>query len=89
MAKTAKKKERTARKAPGGPKKIRGFERTATISFGRGYDAGENNPKRGGAAKRFALYREGMTVQKALDAGVNVGDISHDLKKGFIKLAAA
>jgi hypothetical protein len=89
MAKSAKTKASAKPKGPRGPKKIRGFDRSAVISFGKGYDAGENNPKRGTAAARFAKYREGMTVQKALDVGMKVADISYDAKSGFIKLAAA
>lgn len=50
----------------------------------------DNNPKRSGteSAKRFALYRNGMTVGQAKEAGVTSGDISWDAKKGFIEVAA-
>lgn len=48
----------------------------------------KNNPKRQGTASydRFAKYKEGISVQKALEAGVTPADIRHDLKKGFISL---
>lgn len=48
----------------------------------------ENNPKRPGSASadRFALYRSGMTVKAAVEAGVKSEDISWDQRKGFIEL---
>jgi hypothetical protein len=49
----------------------------------------DNNPKRGTAAKRFALYRDNMTIKEALDAGVKAEDISWDAKKGWIGFATA
>lgn len=49
----------------------------------------DNNPKREGSdsAKRFALYKDGMTVRKALDAGITRGDLNWDAKQKFIKIA--
>lgn len=48
----------------------------------------DNNPKKGAAATRFAKYKEGMTVEEALKAGVQIGDLrwDSDPKRGFIKL---
>jgi hypothetical protein len=49
------------------------------------------NPKRETAesGKRFALYKEGMTVKAALDAGVLKADLSWDTRHAFIKLVPA
>lgn len=46
----------------------------------------KNNPKREGtnAAAMFALYKSGMTVEKALEAGITVADLKHNESKGFI-----
>jgi len=56
----------------------------------------DENPKRPGSksAARFNLYREGMTVQAALDAGVYTADILYDSgrtkhEKAFIELTEA
>jgi hypothetical protein len=48
----------------------------------------DNNPKRAGSAAntRFALYKSGMTIQQALDAGITRGDINWDSKQGFINI---
>jgi prevent-host-death family protein len=53
-----------------------------------------HNPKRRGSAERFALYRDGMTVQDYIDAVARRGDpervalddISWDLNRDFIAL---
>lgn len=59
------------------------------------YVGEENNPKRGTAAKRFALYKDDMTVAKYAKAleNNNMGDIRQaradvnwDAKQGWIKL---
>jgi hypothetical protein len=46
------------------------------------------NPKRNPSASydRFALYRDGMTVKEAKEAGLLAVDISHDSEKGYITL---
>ena len=44
------------------------------------------NPKRGSAAERFALYKNGMTVAAYLDAGGKRPDISWDSKQGWIQV---
>jgi hypothetical protein len=54
-----------------------------TDSEGKPYGK-DNNPKRGTAAPRFALYRNNMTIQQALDAGLKPADISWDAKMKFI-----
>ncbi len=48
----------------------------------------DKNPKREGgeAHKRFALYRNGMTVAKALEAGVLRMDLSWDVRHSFISI---
>jgi len=45
------------------------------------------NPKREGSAShaRFALYKNGMTYESALAAGVTNGDIHWDMAHEFIK----
>jgi len=50
----------------------------------------EKNPKREGTAAfdRFALYRNGMTVQAALAAGVTRGDLAYDTDHEYIVVAA-
>lgn len=49
------------------------------------------NPKREGTPshERFALYKDGMTVKQAKEAGVRAADISYDSEKGFISLTEA
>lgn len=48
----------------------------------------DHNPKRSGSAghARFALYKDGMTVREAIDAGIWAADITWDKDKGFIKV---
>lgn len=48
----------------------------------------DENPKREGgeAHKRFALYRNGMTVNEALEAGVLRMDLSWDTRHSFIAI---
>ena len=67
----------------------------AIISFlsdkdGNPYSA-ENNPKRPGSAShdRFKLYREGMTVGEAIEAGLKRDDITWDVNKQYISISAA
>lgn len=81
--------------APEGPKLPRGITETQVIRLqsdkdGKQYGA-ENNPKRPGskAAVRFALYKDGMTVRQALEAGLDPGDLAYDSNKQFIVLEAA
>jgi hypothetical protein len=69
---------------PQAPRSIAGHPLTAVISFGvnkEGKKYGpDNNPKRAGssAAARFTLYKEGMTLEQALKAGVRSDDIGFD-----------
>lgn len=48
----------------------------------------DNNPKNNGskAAARFAIYKNGMTVQDFVDAGGTRADIDNDVKKKFISV---
>ena len=48
----------------------------------------KGNPKREGSDshKIFGLYKKGMTVRQALDAGVRTGDLKWDKDKGFIDI---
>jgi hypothetical protein len=49
------------------------------------------NPKKAGSAahERFGLYRNGMTVGRAIEAGVWAADVRWDSEHGFIELGAA
>lgn len=47
----------------------------------------EGNPKRAGAAARFALYKKGMTVAEYLAAGGTMADIRWDVKQEFISVS--
>lgn len=44
------------------------------------------NPKRGTAAERFALYKNGMTVDEYIAAGGKRADVNWDVSKGFIEV---
>jgi Cu/Ag efflux protein CusF len=50
---------------------------------------GGKNPKREGsaAAKRFALYKNGMTVGEAIKAGVFYADLAWDVGHGLVSIA--
>jgi len=83
----------TAEKAQKTPKekkdpvvrKIAGFDRSAKITV-----LVKENPKRKNSksATRFDFYKSGMTIDQALAAGVAAADISYDLDKQYIKIAA-
>lgn len=47
-----------------------------------------DNPKKGTAKARFALYKTGMTVKEYLDAGGKRPDISWDAKQGWIEVGS-
>jgi hypothetical protein len=44
------------------------------------------NPKRGGAAERFALYTNGITVEEAIQRGITKSDLRWDVAHGYIQL---
>lgn len=44
------------------------------------------NPKRGTAAERFALYKNGMTVDEYIAAGGKRADVNWDVGQGFIEV---
>jgi hypothetical protein len=46
------------------------------------------NPKKAGSASydRFALYREGMTVDEFVQAGGTIADVKWDAERGHIRL---
>ena len=46
----------------------------------------KENPKRGGAAERFALYKNGMTVDQYIAAGGKRADVNWDMSMDFIKV---
>jgi hypothetical protein len=70
------------------------LSKDATINFGtdgegKPYSA-ENSPKKGDATKaRWAVYRDGMTVQEALDGGLTPSNIRRDRRAGFITVTPA
>lgn len=68
----------------GGSKGPRGIDKSAVITL-----LVTENPKKpsGGAAARFALYENGMTVGEAIAAGVTSTDLKFDSAKGFISIA--
>lgn len=74
------------------PKMIKGHTYESIIHLGKDKDGKtygpEHNPKRGTAATRFALYKDGQTIQQALDAGMKQADIAWDSKSdiGFITI---
>jgi len=76
------------------PRKLSVHNPKSTIHFGADKEGqkygASNNPKRDGSASadRFNMYKEGMTIEQALTAGVKTTDISWDLKKGFITVKA-
>jgi len=45
------------------------------------------NPKRAGAATRFALYKDGITVAKYLELGGTMADVRWDVKQKFVSVA--
>lgn len=45
-----------------------------------------DNPKRGTAAERFALYKNGMTVDEYIAAGGKRADVNWDVGQGFIEV---
>ena len=75
-----------------GPKDV---SQDATISFGvdkegNFYGPEVNNPKKEGSKTRtrFALYREGMTIKQALEAGITTADLVYDRDHGFVVFTA-
>ncbi len=74
--------------APRGPKDV---GQDWTISFGvdkdgNSYGPEVNNPKKEGSKTRtrFALYREGMTIAQALDAGITTADLVYDRDHKYV-----
>lgn len=86
------------------PKTVAGFGMKSTITLGSSKDRDKegketggttkfgpkNNPKREGSASatRFALYKDGQTIEKAIAAGITASDIAHDSKTGLITIQA-
>lgn len=71
-------------------KMVAGRPGTSVLRFGKDKEGKpfgpSNNPKREGSATygRFAKYRDGMTINQALEAGLTEADVGHDMKKGFV-----
>ena len=93
LAGEAPAKEKKAKRAP--PPREPKHAPTGIITLGaddKGVKYGaENNPKKAGSAsaKRFALYRDGMTVAEAKEVGLNGSDLDYDSdpKRNFITLS--
>lgn len=80
-SKTSKaKKEKTTGAGSGRPKRMQEDQKITLLV--------DKNPKRPGsnAASVFDLYKNGMTVKQALDAGIPRGHMNWDLDHGFIKV---
>ena len=62
---------------------IKGVALTAKIKV-----LASSNPKREGskARERFAFYKDGMTQEEALNAGVTTPDLVYDASHGFISI---
>jgi hypothetical protein len=74
-------------------KMVAGFASTAKITLlkdkeGKQYGSA-NNPKRANSASAtlFAKYRDGMTVQQAVDAGISAAALRWDKEHSFINIA--
>ena len=86
----ARKKNEEAEESTGSNRTIRGFSRSARLYFGQDEEDNKygpkNNPRREGSAKAedFLKIKEGMTIQKALDAGVSSGFIGKSIDKGHL-----
>lgn len=78
-------KEATAPAAPKEPKvrASKDFPRDKKITL-----ISEKNPKREGSKshKRFALYKNGMTVGEFVDAGGLFADLAWDSERGFVSI---
>lgn len=46
----------------------------------------KENPKRAGAAARFALYKNGITIAEYVAAGGTLADVRWDVKQDFISV---
>lgn len=83
-AKPAAEAGKTKEAKPVAPRTVAGHPLTAVITLGSDKDGkkygADNNPKRAGsaAAGRFAAYKDGMTIDAALKAGVRSDDLSFD-----------
>lgn len=82
-------KTQTGEDDMGDKREVFRMDDNGTISFGTDdkgvpYSA-ENTPKRGDNTKtKFSIYRDGMTVKEALDAGLTRSNIRRDRRAGFI-----
>ena len=70
-----------------GPKNV---AQDAVITMGKDKEGRhygpDNNPKKIGSKThgRFAMYRHGMTVSEALEAGITTADLVYDRDHGFV-----
>ena len=80
VAKPAEKKVAPVEKAAG-PGRKSAFNDDMKIKV-----LAKENPKRAGAAARFALYKDGMSVGEYIKAGGLMADVRWDVKQGFISV---
>lgn len=76
--KTAKKAEAAEAGARGRAPNIAGTAKIKLLT--------KENPKRAAAAERFALYKNGMTVDEYIAAGGKRADVNWDVAQGFIEV---
>jgi hypothetical protein len=46
----------------------------------------KDNPKKAGAAERFAAVMKAKTLGEALEGGYTTADLSYDIKKGYVEV---
>lgn len=81
VKKAAPAKKPAAAEEPGKRGRQPGIAGTAKIKI-----LTAENPKRAVAAERFALYKNGMTVDAYIEAGGTRADVNWDVKQGFIEV---
>lgn len=73
--------------------KCMGYAPTTKIQLGVDKEGGKyspkNNPNKGVAGEKFALFKDGMTIGQARAAGVRPMDIRAAFRKKYISLIAA
>lgn len=89
---TAKKADAPKKSGGGRGRTFNGKDTIQLLADKNGKPYGkDNNPKRAGTASatRFAFYKNGMTVDKFLEAGGDPSDLRNDANKKFISITPA
>ena len=85
---TKQAKGKPAKQAKGKQAKGKQIERRATFADNAKITLlQKENPKRGASAKRYALYKSGMSVADYLAKGGWRGDLAWDSEREFIRIA--